>query len=77
MEEFLVCDSIKQAIVDLIAEQLEKSGCKVVNCKVDTDVDIAKVAVRKSRETSTTLIREDTDRTKFCNSFQFNRKHEG
>ena len=41
----------------------------MVNCKVDADVDIAKVAVKKTRETSTTLIGEDTDPTKFCNSF--------
>lgn len=60
-EDFLAGDSNKQAIVDLIAERLEKSGCKVVKCEGDADVDIAKAAVKQSRETSTTLIGEDTD----------------
>ena len=60
-EQFLTRDRNKQGTVDLIAERLEESGCKVVKSEGDADVSIAKAAVRHSQQKSTTLIREGTD----------------
>ena len=59
--DFLSNDMNKQAIINLIAERLQQTGCHVIHAEADADVHIVKAAFAMSSRKSTTLIGEDTD----------------
>jgi len=59
-EQFLSRDTNKQALIQLISDELRERDCTVVNALGDADVDIVKTAVEASCLHTTTLIGEDT-----------------
>ena len=60
-EEFLQNHKNKQRFINLLAERLANSGCKVLRAQDDADVLVVQTAVSCAETSSTTLIGNDTD----------------
>ena len=60
-EEFLRNHKNKQRFINLLAERLANSGCKVLHAQDDADVLVVQTAVSCAETSSTTLIGNDTD----------------
>ena len=54
-EEFLLRDTNKQRLIQMISDQVSERDCIVVNAHGDADVDIVKTAVETSLQHTTTL----------------------
>ena len=60
-EDFLSNSQNKQSLIQLISNDLRKSGCHVVESEGDADLEIVQAAIALASLSSTTLIGEDTD----------------
>ena len=60
-EDFLSRDENKTDMIVLISTALTERGCYVIQSLGDTDVDIIKATVERSRLCTTTLVGEDID----------------
>ena len=60
-EEFLRNHKNKQRFINLLAERLANSGCKVLRAQDDANDLVVQTAVSCAETSSTTLIGNDTD----------------